>query len=410
MHTASIARQMEQHGAEQEGCGMQHVNLSLRQTLDGRLLVTSQVVGIASPAEDGFSATAYPDENLFLERLIAAGLTPSQTNCLVAAVLLVMQGSSPEPWIRIDLNAMQLRTLGLDIHPGTPETPRSLQLPPELFAMIGDRGLNEVLIRSTTPFAVAVGEDYHIAFMNDPYAHILGKEHAQTLIGKPLLTVLPELRGSTCIQSLEKVYRTGEPENGIEVKKKVRLAGAAQLQEAHFELSYNPIKNDSGDVLGVMVLATDITEKVLDRQVSASREELLYRQWAELETIYRVAPLAMCYFDAREYRIIRANRLQAQTMGAPEEELIGKSVLQIFPHMTGLRELFERVAHGETINNLEFTTDFPSAPGIYRSWLLNYSPIFDAFGNVEMITSIAMEVTGYDANSIAYLTNVAQMS
>jgi PAS domain S-box-containing protein len=173
----------------------------------------------------------------------------------------------------------------------------------------------------------------------------------------------------------------------------VRSVGTELLREAHFELSYNPIKTDRGVVLGVMVLATDITEKVLDRQVSASREEQLYRQWAELETIYRVAPLAMCYFDASEYRIIRANKLHAETMGVPEEDLVGRCVLDIFPHRKGLREIFERVAQGESIHHLEFTTDFPSAPGVFRKWVLNYSPVFDVFGKVEMITSIAMEVT-----------------
>jgi PAS domain-containing protein len=189
------------------------MNLAFRQTMNERLLVLSEVAGDEGTEGDRFSASRFLEENDFLERLIAAGLGPAETNELVAAVLLAMQGSTPSPWVTIDLDAAQRNALGLDPREGRSSTPP--QLTEELFAAIGDQGMNQVLLRSPTPFSIALGEEFRIAFMNDSYAHILGKEHASALVGKTLLTALPELRGSACVQSLEQVYRTGEPRNGI---------------------------------------------------------------------------------------------------------------------------------------------------------------------------------------------------
>jgi PAS domain S-box-containing protein len=228
--------------------------------------------------------------------------------------------------------------------------------------------------------------------MNDAYAHILGRPHPADLLGKTVLDALPEMRGHSCVNALNEAFHTGRPKIGVELKRKLQPHPSSPVEEAHFELSYNPLRDPAGTVCGVMVLATDITDIALTRQVSDSRETQLYRHWAELETIYRTAPFAMCFFDATEFRIFRANKLQAETMGALAEELIGKRILDLFPNIRGLPELFARVAAGETITNFEFTTDFPSAPGVFRTWRLNYSPVFDPSGKVEMITSIALEI------------------
>ena len=368
------------------------VNLSFRQTIDERLLVITEVAGDYAPVGiDDFSASVYADENLFLERIILAELTLAETTDVILAVLMALQPSKAGRWVAVDLSVEQLSALGLG-EAKRPTDLAALQLTEESNLTLRDGGLADVLLRSPTPFTIVIGANHWIAFMNDAYAQILGIEHAISAIGKPLLKSFPELRDKSCLESLEQVYRSGKSKIGIEVKAKYRPSESDAMQEAHYELSYNPIRDHDGRVCGVMVLATDITEKVLDRQVSASREAQLYRQWAELETIYRTAPLAMCYFDAHEYRIIRANSIQAETMGAPADQLVGKSVLEIFPDMPGLREIFQRVANGERIYDLPFTTDFPIAPGVYRHWRLNYSPVFDEFGRVEMITSIALEI------------------
>lgn len=371
------------------------VNLAFCQTSDRRLLITSERVGV-SPMRDGFSTEAYLDENTFLACVVAAELEQMDTLAMIVAVLRVMQHAGTSGYVQADLSAKQMGILGLGGRGGE-FTGGAPALSDQVLRTVGQRGLEEVLLGSPTPLAVVAGRELRIAFVNDAYAQILGQDRAAPLLGRLVLEALPELRGHTCVQSLERVYRSGEPMTGIEVKKKIRPLGEpGPVMEAHYELSYNPMKSRSGAVVGVLVFATDITEKVLDREVSTSREAQMYRQWAELDTIYRTAPLAMCYFDAKEFRIIRANSLQAETMGLSEQELIGRSVLEIFPEMKGLREMFERVARGESISNLEYTTDFPSAPGKLRDWVLNYAPVFDAFGKVEMITSIAMEVKGYE--------------
>jgi len=387
------------------------VNLSFRQAMGGQLLVVTEAGGgDAPPGSNRFWTSVFEDENIFLESVVFAELASSATTEVIVAVLKAMQPSRTGSWVSADLSVKQLIDLGLGDPAERLLGSASLRAADESNLRLRNEGFAEALLRSTTPIAVAMGVEHTIAAMNDAYAQILGREHAATLVGKPVHDALPELRGHSCLESLTEVYRSGESKIGIEVERKLRRDESNPAQKMFFELSYNPVRDHDNRVCGVLVLATDVTGKVLDRQVSAFREAQLYRQWAELETIYRTAPLAMCYFDAKEYRIIRANRIQAETMGAPAEELVGKSVLEIFPDMKGLREIFERVANGESINNLAFTTDFPSAPGVYRNWQLNYSPVFDAFGRVDMITSIAMEVpSGSTGNANSFQSDAQRV-
>jgi PAS domain-containing protein len=375
------------------------VKLAFSETSDERFLVTAEFFGSTTPGQcSHFTVTPYQDENAFLEAVVFADLPQDTMVHVTTAVLRSIESPGPLRWISVDLSARAQQVLGV-AREGEQTSVRTspLQMTEEFVSRLADvPGLEEVLLRSPTPFAISLGREHEIAFLNDAYAHLLGRSSSEGLVGKLVVEAMPELRDQPCVQLLDEVYRTGEPKVGIELKGKPRVDAPEEWREEYHELNYHPVRNYGGMVCGVMVQATDVTEKVLDRQVSASREAQLYWQWAELENIYRAAPMAICNFDAKEYRILRMNDLQAETMGAPAESLIGKRVLDIFPAMVGLPAILARAASGESIQNLVFTTDFPIAPGVLRSWLLNYSPIYDWDGKVEMITSMALEITGHE--------------
>ena len=52
-------------------------------------------------------------------------------------------------------------------------------------------------------------------------------------------------------------------------------------------------------------------------------------QWAELEAIYRTAPVAMMLIDAKDFRILRLNEKQAELLGLGVAELLGKPLLKV---------------------------------------------------------------------------------
>jgi PAS domain-containing protein len=302
------------------------VKLAFSETSDERFLVTAEFFGSTTPGQcSHFTVTPYQDENAFLEAVVFADLPQDTMVHVTTAVLRSIESPGPLRWISVDLSARAQQVLGV-AREGEQTSVRTspLQMTEEFVSRLADvPGLEEVLLRSPTPFAISLGREHEIAFLNDAYAHLLGRSSSEGLVGKLVVEAMPELRDQPCVQLLDEVYRTGEPKVGIELKGKPRVDAPEEWREEYYELNYHPVRNYGGMVCGVMVQATDVTEKVLDRQVSASREAHLYWQWAELENIYRAAPMAICNFDAKEYRILRMNDLQAETMGAPAESLIG---------------------------------------------------------------------------------------
>ncbi len=138
--------------------------------------------------------------------------------------------------------------------------------------------------------------------------------------------------------------------------------------------------------------AEDITERKVAEQALAQSQKELEKQWAELETIYRTAPIGLALFDPVEFRYLRLNNRQAEIVGLPQEQILGKTLTEIAP-IEGLREMFEQVARGEALRNALLEGELPMRPGEHRYWTVNYEPVFGADGKVQAITAASLEIT-----------------
>ncbi len=126
--------------------------------------------------------------------------------------------------------------------------------------------------------------------------------------------------------------------------------------------------------------------------VSEYREQTLFRQWAELDSIYRTAPVGMALLDAKTLRLLRVNEKQAEMMGTPVAELLGKKALELTRIPRELTLLFERVALGETVRNAVIEKTAKVNDAGHRTWLVNISPFLGASGEALAFTSIALEL------------------
>ena len=136
-----------------------------------------------------------------------------------------------------------------------------------------------------------------------------------------------------------------------------------------------------------------MTERVLDRQVRDAREEQLYRQWAELDTLYRTSPLSMALIRASDLVIQRINEHNAALLGGEAEDLIGHCIEEFYPEQPFVGEVLRKVIADRTARTLEITSEAPSAPGSLLRWHWNLNPILDATGTVESIASTVLEIT-----------------
>jgi PAS domain S-box-containing protein len=115
------------------------------------------------------------------------------------------------------------------------------------------------------PVAICVlrGEQYLIEVINDGMLHILDRK-MEEVVNKPAFEVLSELKGQGFKGLLDDVYNTGKPFIADELP--VTLKRNGKLEEAYVKFIYEPLRAEDGSIIGVMVLAHEITGQVVARK------------------------------------------------------------------------------------------------------------------------------------------------
>ena len=98
----------------------------------------------------------------------------------------------------------------------------------------------------------------------------------EIVVGKPLLEAIPELEDSPAYEVFKEVYQTGVTKFGLEVP--VPLERNGLLEDRYFNFTYTPLLEE-GKVVGVIDIATEVTEQVLARH---KIEELVTSRTQEL--------------------------------------------------------------------------------------------------------------------------------
>jgi signal transduction histidine kinase len=144
---------------------------------------------------------------------------------------------------------------------------------------------------------------------------------------------------------------------------------------------------------GIIIFFRDFTQEKLDREALLAKTEEAERQHAEIETIYRTAPIGLALFDLDNYHYLRLNDQQAAFFGLTKEQVLGRTVTELAP-IPGVRELFDQVASGEPVINFplegRLITDTPDE---HRYWTVSYFPVYGPDGNIQAITAASLEIT-----------------
>jgi PAS domain S-box-containing protein len=146
----------------------------------------------------------------------------------------------------------------------------------------------------------------------------------------------------------------------------------------------------SGD--GIVVFFRDVTEEKRDSEELRLKRDETERQFAEIESLYRTAPIGLALFDLDDYHYLRLNDRQAAFFGLRPDEVVGRTLTEMAP-IEGLRELFDKVAAGEPVVNYPLEGALVTGPGNYRYWVVSYYPVLGPDGSIQGITAASLEVT-----------------
>ncbi len=143
---------------------------------------------------------------------------------------------------------------------------------------------------------------------------------------------------------------------------------------------------------GIFIFFRDVTSERADREALQRKTLQAERQHAEIEAIYRTAPIGLALFDLDDYRYLRLNDRQAAFFGLKPEQIVGRTLTEMAP-IPGLKELFDQVRSGQPIINYPLEGSLVTEPDVHRFWTVNYLPVYAPDGTVQAISAASLEIT-----------------
>lgn len=239
-------------------------------------------------------------------------------------------------------------------------------------------GQLQQVFEATTDAIVLFDRDYNFTFLNRRAREILAP--SGELMGMHLWTCFPA------------AFYEGSPH--VEAYQRAMDERVASCFEAFYPEPLNlwlAIEAHPADD-GIIVFFRDLTEQRAAREELHRKSEEAERQAAEIEAVYRTAPIGLALFDPVEFRYLRLNERQASFFGLRPEQVLGRSLTEMAP-IEGLRELFEQVLAGTPVVNFPLEGAVVSNPNEHRYWTVNYFPVFGPDGSIQGISAASLEVT-----------------
>jgi PAS domain S-box-containing protein len=152
--------------------------------------------------------------------------------------------------------------------------------------------------------------------------------------------------------------------------------------------------DETGAVAGYIGVLTDITEEVRVREAALQNTAMIQTHLAEIETIYRTAPIGLALLDG-EGRFCRVNDRLAEINGIPAVAHLGKTIAEIVPDLADqVLPIFDRILEtGEPVLDLEIVGETSALPGISRAWVENWVPVTAKDGRVIGVNVSVLEIT-----------------
>jgi PAS domain S-box-containing protein len=224
------------------------------------------------------------------------------------------------------------------------------------------------------PVAIAVytGKNMIIETLNQTFLDTTGKD--RSIIGKPIAEAMPELltQDQPFLNLLQEVYVSGKMFRASGKLAKIIQNGV--LTDKYYDFTYTPLFYDEGNVYGILVVAIEVTEQVLNRK---KREESEKQFGAMADNISQLAWMA----DANGY-IYWYNKRWYEYTGTSLEEMKGWGWQKVHdPNYVD--RVTEKFKHSiETGESWEDSFPLRSKTGEYRWFLSRALPILDDHGKI----------------------------
>jgi PAS domain S-box-containing protein len=131
------------------------------------------------------------------------------------------------------------------------------------------------------------------------------------------------------------------PEDRIKAKKNIYMAlegkriseesysGDRLLARLYFEVTYNPIKDSFGNVIGVSVFGKDITDRKRAESQREAALEALSASEVRYRRLFEAARDGILILDAETGMVVDVNQFLIEMLGFSHEQFLGKSIWEL---------------------------------------------------------------------------------
>ncbi|WP_421934870.1 sensor histidine kinase [Phenylobacterium sp.] len=170
--------------------------------------------------------------------------------------------------------------------------------------------LRDIFRQAPGFMAVLTGPDLTFTLANDAYNQLIGH---RPVIGRPVATALPEVRGQGFIQLLEGVMASREPFIGRSISVLLQRTPDGPPEERFLDFIYQPILGADGQAAGVFVEGSDVTDRVrAEEQQKLLLDELNHRVKNTLATVQSIAAQTLRTSpDPQAFKVAFESRLMA---------------------------------------------------------------------------------------------------
>jgi PAS domain S-box-containing protein len=250
--------------------------------------------------------------------------------------------------------------------------------------------LYEFFMQAPAMMAILRGPEHRFEFANPL---VLPHRDRADILGKTVREVSPELVEQGVLAILDEVYTTGTPFVGTEFSARVDRRGDGVLEEAYYNVVYQPLRTAQGEIEGILAHSVAVTERVLARRRVEELNRQLEARAAELSATFEAMTEGVIVCDARGE--IRYTNAAYRSLLALEEDA-DPSILLLDNRFEwlALRDLegrpipkeqmaSQRVLRGERLSNSNLM-DFRCRTRKGEDLILNASgaPIRDAAGQI----------------------------
>lgn len=170
--------------------------------------------------------------------------------------------------------------------------------------------LKQMFSQAPSLMAMLRGPDHVFEFANPTYMRHVGE---RDLIGKTIRDAFPELEGQGIFELLANVYEKGTAFVGTALKVKLRRYPGSPPEDRYVDFVYQPITDSYGQVSGIFVEGSDVTERVLGEQVLGATQR-------RLDAVLDNASVSIFLMDERQHCVY---------MNAAAERLTGYTFAEV---------------------------------------------------------------------------------